>query len=258
MWLGWECVCISVGEPEAEKQARVGNKSGLWFRNGPIWRGIQRRRKFQLVGGPWKHWNSINAMWLFKGLHSHHVAALIAPKLILLFLQVSNAYGASLPFLIFIVSTTQLSFIFPYDLFSALKNFWMTEDMSRGRLVMGIYLGYHGVHPPVLKMNGRRPENSLPSGFHRVWFWQEMSGQTWLPELQIQLLEVSQDQNLSLSSNGSCAWIKIRFLKKFWVLPRLGVKTLSIWTWFGHKWDFSLNFINSPSDFFFFSLFQLT
>lgn len=45
-------MCISVGEPEAEKQARVGNKSGLWFRNGPIWRGIQRRRKFQLVGGP--------------------------------------------------------------------------------------------------------------------------------------------------------------------------------------------------------------
>lgn len=115
--------------------------------------------------------------------------------------------------------------------------------MSREKLVMGIYLGDRGVHPPELKINGRLPENSLPLGFYRVWFWQEVSGQMWIAELQIQLLEVSQDQNLSLSSNGSCAWIKIGFFFffQFWVLARLGVKTLSIWTWFGHKWDFSLN-----------------
>lgn len=77
--------------------------------------------------------------------------------------------GPSLPFLIFIVSTTQPSFIFPYDLlFPALKNFWIVEDMSREKLVMGIYLGDHGVHPPELKINGRRPENSLPLGFYSL------------------------------------------------------------------------------------------
>lgn len=105
-------------------------------------------------------------------------------------------------------------------------------------------------------MNGRWPENLLPLGFHRVWFWQEMLGQTWVAELQIQLLKVSQDQNLSLSSNGSCAWIKIRFFFffKFGVLPRLEVKTLSVWTWFGHKWDFSLNIYKFTRWLFFFSL----
>ena len=103
-------------------------------------------------------------------------------------------------------------------------------------------------------MNGRWPENLLPLGFHRVWFWQEMLGQTWVAELQIQLLKVSQDQNLSLSSNGSCAWIKIRFFffLKFGVLPRLEVKTLSVWTWFGHKWDFSLNIYKFTRWLFFF------
>ena len=162
--------------------------------------------------------------------------------------------GPSLRFLILIVSTTQLSFIFPYDLFSALKNFWMAEDMSRGRLIMGIYLGYHGVHPAVLKMNARRPENSLPSGFHRVWFWQEMSGQTWLAELQIQLLEVSQDQNLSLSSNGSCAWIKIRFLKKILSAAKTRGENSQYLDLIGHKWDFSLNIYKFTKWLFFFPL----
>ena len=164
--------------------------------------------------------------------------------------------GPSLRFLILIVSTTQLSFIFPYDLFSALKNFWMAEDMSRGRLIMGIYLGYHGVHPAVLKMNARRPENSLPSGFHRVWFWQEMSGQTWLAELQIQLLEVSQDQNLSLSSNGSCAWIKIRFLKKILSAAKTRGENSQYLDLIGHKWDFSLNIYKFTKWLFFFSSFR--
>ena len=52
------CVCVSVGDPEAVKRARVGNTSTLWFRNGPTCRGIKSRRRAQLVGGPWKHGNS--------------------------------------------------------------------------------------------------------------------------------------------------------------------------------------------------------
>ena len=90
---GWGervCVGISLGEPEAVPQARVGNKSTLWFINSPICGGIRRRRRFQLVGGPWKRWNSISAVWLFKGFYSHRVAAFIAAKLILLFLQFSK------------------------------------------------------------------------------------------------------------------------------------------------------------------------
>lgn len=110
-------------------------------------------------------------MWMFKGFYSHRVVAFIAAKLILVSPVFKMLMGPSLPFLIFIVSTTQLSFIFPCDLLlPALKNFWRAEDMSREKLVTGIYLGDHGVHPPELKINGRRPENSLPLGFYRVWF----------------------------------------------------------------------------------------